>query len=399
MVARPGGCALRPGDQPHVDDAMSGMTPGPDEQLRRTAVTGHRSRVGGWPIPIAGAVLVLLAYTLRYALVPFVFAAVISFVLDPVVDWAARRMGGHRWPIAALLSLMIVGWAACTAWWIGTTAFHDVAEAMTKLPRMIDSAITAATGPSGEDIFGARHTPQELSGDAVDSLRGLLNEASILLALKLTVGTVAGGVMTLVLVPYFLISGPRLADGTLWLIPPERRRSVQEMLPKLVPMLRRYVVGLIGVVIYAATVAYIGFGLVFNVPGAGVLAIIVGLLELIPVVGPVTSLALVGLTAISQGTFAAVFLMAYALGLRLSIDNLVGPLALGHAATVHPVVVIFSFVIGVVLFGIIGLLLAVPTAASIKLILQHYYAEPIEPAETVELAPAPRRAARAGPHS
>ena len=52
-------------------------------------------------------------------------------------------------------------------------------------------------------------------------------------------------------------------------------------------------------------------------------------------------------------------------------------------------VVIFGFVIGVMLFGIIGSLLAVPTAASIKLILQHYYAEPIED---------PRRAAR-GPHS
>jgi predicted PurR-regulated permease PerM len=132
----------------------------------------------------------------------------------------------------------------------------------------------------------------------------------------------------------------------------------------------------------------------FNVPSAGVLAIIVGLLEMIPVVGPVTSLVLVGLAAASQGTFAAVFLMAYALALRLSIDNLVGPLALGYAARVHPVVVIFSFVIGVVLFGIIGLLLAVPTAASIRLILQHYYAEPIEPGETVEFAPRSRASSR-----
>jgi len=358
------------------------MTPTQDEQSRRSAVAGRRSRVGGWPIAIAGAVLVLLAYTLRYALVPFVFAAVISFVLDPVVDRAARRMGGRRWPIAALLSLLIVGCAGFTAWWIGTTAFQDVAAAMSKLPRMIETAMSAVTGSSGVDIFGARHTPQQLSGAALDTLRDLLNGASVVLALKLSVGSVAGGIMTLVLVPYFLISGPRLADGTLWLIPPERRRPVQEMLPKLVPMLRRYVVGLIAVVIYAAAVAYIGFGLLFKVPGAGVLAIVVGLLEMIPVIGPVTSLVLVGLTAVSQGTFAAVFLMAYALGLRLSIDNLVGPLALGHAARVHPVVVIFSFVIGVMLFGIIGLLLAVPTAASIKLILQHYYAEPIEPAET-----------------
>jgi predicted PurR-regulated permease PerM len=379
---------------------MSGMMPTPDEPERGSTVTGRRSRVGGWPIAIAGAVLVLLAYTLRYALVPFVFAAVIGFVLDPVVSWTARRMGGHRWPIAAMLSLLIVGWAGWLAWWMGTTVFHDLAAIMSKLPRMIDSAITAITGPSGVEVFGARHTPQQLSGAVLDGLRGLLNAASVLLALKFSFGTVAGGVMTLVLVPYFLISGPRLAEGTLWLIPPERRHSVREMLPKLVPMLRRYVVGLISVVIYATAVAYIGFGLLFKVPGAGVLAVVVGVLEMIPVVGPATSLVLVGLTTASQGTFAAVFLIVYALALRLSIDNLVGPLALGHAATVHPVVVIFSFVIGVMLFGIIGLLLAVPAAASIKLILQHYYAEPIEPVPAVELAPVSRLAARTrGPNS
>ncbi len=103
---------------------------------------------------------------------------------------------------------------------------------------------------------------------------------------------------------------------------------------------------------------------------------------MIPVVGPVTSLVLVGLMAAPQGTFAALFLIGYALALRLSIDNLVGPLA------------------GAMLLGIIGLLLAVPTAASIKLILQHYYAEPIEPTEAVELAPAPRRwAGSRGPKS
>lgn len=355
------------------------MSPPPDDELKPPAGTGRRSVVGGWPIAIVGAVLLLLAYTLRYTLIPFVFAVVIGFVLDPVVGWSARRMGGHRWPVAMLLSLLIVGGAGMAAYWITTTAFHDLTQVMRKLPRMIEIAVTAATGPSGVEIFGVRHTPQQLSGAAIDSLHSLLNAAGVVLALKLGVGTIAGGVLTFVLVPYFLISGPRLASGTLWLIPPERRRSVQEMLPSLLPMLRRYIAGVISVVIYTITVAYIGFGLLFQVPAAALLAIVVGLLELIPVVGPMTSLVLVGLTAASQGTFAAIFLMVYALALRLSIDNLVGPLALGRAATVHPVVVIFSFVIGAVLFGVIGLLLAVPTAASIKLILQHYYAEPTVP--------------------
>jgi hypothetical protein len=68
-------------------------------------MTGRRSYVGGWPIAVVGMVLVLLAYTLRYTLVPFVFAGMVGFVLDPVLGWSARRMRGHRWPAALVLSV------------------------------------------------------------------------------------------------------------------------------------------------------------------------------------------------------------------------------------------------------------------------------------------------------
>lgn len=91
-------------------------------------------------------------------------------------------------------------------------------------------------------------------------------------------------------------------------------------------------------------------------------------------------MVLVGLTAVQQSTlWAAVLLMVFVVALRLSIDNLVGPLVLGQATRLHPVVIIAGFVCGAVLFGIVGLLLAVPAAVCIKLTLEHYYAEPIRP--------------------
>ncbi len=71
-------------------------------------------------------------------------------------------------------------------------------------------------------------------------------------------------------------------------------------------------------------------------------------------------------------------LAAFAIALRLSIDQIVGPLVLGRAAQLHPVVIIFAFLTGAALFGIIGLLLAVPFAAAIKIVLMMYYAEPVQ---------------------
>jgi predicted PurR-regulated permease PerM len=101
-------------------------------------------------------------------------------------------------------------------------------------------------------------------------------------------------------------------------------------------------------------------------------------LELIPVVGPLSSATLVGVTAVQQvSIWSTVFLMGFAIALRLSIDNLVGPLVLGQAARIHPVIVIISFVCGAMLFGVVGLLLAVPVVVCVKTALEHYYAEPI----------------------
>ena len=66
--------------------------------------------------------------------------------------------------------------------------------------------------------------------------------------------------------------------------------------------------------------------------------------------------------------------MAFAISLRVSIDNLVGPLVLGRAARVHPVVVIIAFR---TFFGVVGLLLAVPVVVCVKIALEHYHVEPI----------------------
>lgn len=342
-------------------------------------MTERRAAVGGWPIAIVGMVLILIAYTLRYTLVPFVFAIMAAFVLEPVISWSTRRLHGRRWPMATLLSLAVVGGAGFSVYWIGTTAFHDLSQVFQQLPQTVQATSRVLLGPRGITLFGRQYMPQQVATLLLNDMTNLLNAAEVLLALRIGAGTAAGFVLTLVLIPYFLASGPRLAAGALWLIPPERRPAVEDMLPELLPLLRRYVSGLVGVVLYTAAMAYIALGLLAGVRGAAVLSIVVGVLELIPVIGPVTSLLLIGLSASQQPLWTAVTLMGFALLLRLSIDNLVGPFLLGRAVTIHPVVVIFCFITGAMLFGIIGLVLAVPTAACVKLVLERYYAEPISP--------------------
>jgi predicted PurR-regulated permease PerM len=129
------------------------------------------------------------------------------------------------------------------------------------------------------------------------------------------------------------------------------------------------------VLIYASCAAYVGLGLVLGIPHAVLLALMTGILELIPVVGPIAAAIAAGLVAVrySTGVQAIVGYALYATALRLSIDQLIGPIALGTAARLHPAVIIFCFLSGGLLFGISGIIMAVPVALALRTTLAVLY--------------------------
>ena len=315
---------------------------------------------------------------IRYALLPFVFAIVVAFVADPLVRAGQRRLRAPRWAVAALVYAALLLLFAAALYAIGANAVHELMGMAERGPATMRNLIEQAVGPGGIALFGTTYTADQIVRALADAVRKVAALEVVLKAGELGIQALLGLFLTLVLTPFFMISGPRLSAGAIWLIPPERRRSVTDLLPKIVPALRRYLLGIFLVVAYTSFIAWIGFGPVFHLPGAVVLAATVGILEIMPVVGPLSAAALVGVMAAQQATLAAAaLLMGFVLFLRLSIDNLVGPLVLGQAARLHPVVIIAGFVCGAMLFGVVGLLLAVPTAVCIKITLEHYYAEPI----------------------
>ncbi|HEX5454373.1 MAG TPA: AI-2E family transporter [Stellaceae bacterium] len=343
-----------------------------------------RSRVGGWPLAAVLAVVAVVAYIVRYALLPFCFAIAIAFIAEPVVQWLARRTGWRRWIAAAVLSLLIVLVIAGTVYWLGTMAVADISEFAKTAPQTATKFVAAIVGPR-VDLFGQTYTPAQLVQKLGGIIAAFLGTSTAMKALEMGMGTVFGGFLTLVLIPYFMVSAPRLSQGAVWLIPPERRHSVLNLLPKIIPALRRYLAGVLAIVIYTTVVAYIGFGLVFHVPHAVVLSVAVGILEMIPAAGPFLSGVLVAITAFQEkGLTTIIFLGVFAIALRLSIDNVVAPILLGKAGRIHPAIVIFSFVIGAMLFGILGLILAVPVAVCLRIALQHYYNEPIANGDEVD---------------
>ena len=144
-------------------------------------------------------------------------------------------------------------------------------------------------------------------------------------------------------------------------------------------MLLRYFAGVAAVVAYAGFAAYLGLRFGLGLKQAGLLAAVTGVLEILPLVGPALSAVVAGLAAVEQAKslWSVGAYVIYASALRLSIDQVVGPVVLGRAGHVHPTLVIFCFLAGGALFGVLGVVLAVPAALSVKVALETIYGDSV----------------------
>lgn len=336
-------------------------------------------------VPSRTAVLILLAvlvflYTIRWILLPFVLPAVAAYICTPLLDWLAQRTRLPRLLFASavfvILLAVVAGFAA-----LGLPPLaQQVGTIMTDFGPTVENLFRSALGDRSVQFMGSSMNAAQLAQALTNWIRDWIGQAGISVQiLAWSVAGVFGAFLAAVLLFYFLQGGRQLARGVLWLVPPAHRPLVELIWERLDPVLRRYFIGVVVVVAYAAAAAYVGLGLVLGIRHAFFLALLTGALEMLPVVGPAAAAIIAGLVAASQATgFGSIVAYAiYATALRLSIDQLLGPIVLGRAARLHPSLIIFCFLAGGLLFGIAGVIMAVPVALGIKITLATVYDEDV----------------------
>ncbi len=327
----------------------------------------------------------LLLYELQVILLPFLVSGLLAYICSPLVDWLTAQMRLSRAFFAVTTFVLLLSIAALIGFFGVPPLVRELARVVMDFQAIVGSLARAAIGDRTVDVFGQPMNAVQLADAAVSAVREWIGQpGKILLLGEVAFSTVFGFFLSLVLLFYFLYSGPQVLRGMLRLVPPAQRPLVRDIWSKLDPVLKRYFVGVLIVVTYAVTAAYVGLGVVLHIPHAVFLALLTGILEMIPVVGPGAAALIAGLVAVRYATSieAIIAYAIYAAALRLSIDQLFGPLALGTAARLHPVTIIFCFIAGGVVFGIAGVIMAVPVALGVKVCLAVLYDEPLDRGET-----------------
>ena len=365
---------------------MSQMTDLPEEDPGHgrplvPRVEGQKpvERASGLAIAAVIFAVVVFVYLIRSILFPFVMAGALAFVCTPLIDRLTTRMRMPRSAAAALVFIVLVTVFGVLGYLVVPFLIDEVKGTIINLRGTIQHAIEGAVGSGTVDLLGQQTDAAQLTGQAMDWLRKATLQGDVI-ELLAAGGSAAflGLILTLVLLFFFLAGGPVIGRGLFALVPPRRRSFVESIWARLSPMLFRYFAGVGLVALYASVAAYVGLGLFLHLKDAVILALIAGLAETVPVVGPLFSATLAGFAAIrsSHGYGEIIAYIVYATSLRISIDEFVCPLILGRAGRVHPTLIIFCSLTGAVLFNVVGVVLAIPVALTIKTVLAALYEEP-----------------------
>jgi predicted PurR-regulated permease PerM len=326
---------------------------------------------------IAGIALFL--YEIQIVLLPFVLAGLLAYICTPIIDWITTRTRMPR-PLFAIAAFLIIVSVAALIGWLGVPSLvQEVSRVSSDLQGTTAALARSMIGDDTIGVLGQAMDATKLAETMAASIRDWMGNPRMLAQVAgAAFAGMFGVFLTFVLLFYFLLSGPSIGRGLIWLVPPGHRHLIDDHIWSFIdPVLKRYFIGVIAIILYASGAAYIGLGVFLGVPHAVFLALLTGLLEVIPIVGPAAAIGVAGLVAVqhASGPGAIIGYAAYVIALRLSIDQLLGPLVLGAAGRVHPVLIIFCFLAGGILFGIVGVILAVPVTLVIRVTLAVLYDE------------------------
>ncbi|MDQ3880141.1 MAG: AI-2E family transporter [Chloroflexota bacterium] len=336
---------------------------------------GRRHRLG---IFTAAAIVVVvwILWTARGALPAFVIGLALALVLDPGVT-ALQRRGLPRWSgvlamYAAVVALFWVIFAFAVpplASQITEFAQHlpELGDRASQLQRALNEWYEGLAIPPG--VRGALDssiaTARQTIGDAVSGL-----VAPFAAALFWTAAFVLGLLIIPIWLFFVLKDRDRLPDAIALALPPTWRADGRSVLGLLGRVGGRWVRGqlLLGASIFAATaigltaLTLLGFGELgrFTL----VLALIAGVLEWFPIIGPVVAAIPALLIALTISPAAVLAILALYIAIQQLENNLLVPKVMGDAIELHPAVMILALVVGGALFGFWGAVLAAPVVAA-----------------------------------
>ncbi|MBS1587273.1 MAG: AI-2E family transporter [Bacteroidetes bacterium] len=314
-------------------------------------------------------------YIAKAFLVPVTFGLLLAMLMMPLCR-RIERMGLHRASAAficiLLLAAFVSGVAAILSWQLSGIA-QDFSNIEGQVVKLVDNAEAYISNTIGiaprqqEELLKAQQ--EKISGNAGNQLIWVAGSVA---------STLGSLLLTVVYIFLFIFYRGHLKAFITKLVSPAHRKQAEHIMQNSAKVAEQYISGL-GLMIISLWVMYgIGFSII-GVRHALFFAVLCGILEIIPYVGNITGTAITVLMAFTQGGSMSMVIgviVTYA-AVQTFQTYVLEPLVVGSRVNINPMFTIMCIIAGEMVWGVPGMILAIPLMGIVKIILDNI--EPLQP--------------------
>lgn len=322
--------------------------------------------------------LLLLLFTLLYFgkpfFVPILIAAFLSMLLIPLCKRLERKMPRGLAVLIGVLALLAV---VAVIVYIVSTQVSNIADNAEQIERNISAKVEKVQEFVTRSLGIPQHKQQQVIQQQQQASTGKIS--GIISGFFSSLGSLLTNfVILLVYIFLFLYFRDHFSQFLLKVVPQKEKTNTKTIMHDAQQVAQKYLSGL-AIMIGCLWVMYgIGFSII-GVKNGLFYAVLCGLLEIVPFVGNLTGVSLTIVMSLAQGgdlRLVVAILITYGI-VQFLQTYFLEPLVVGRGISIHPVFTIIGIVGGELLWGIPGMVLALPLMGVVKIICDHI--EPLKP--------------------
>ena len=313
--------------------------------------------------------LLRLAAHAQSVLILVALSAFFAVSLNPIVTALTRqtRVPMPRWTAVLVVGIGVLAIVAGFLAIIVPPVSREVTALVHQVPHLLNEAQDQSTWLGRMEakyhVFAKVESTVDSKSFGANALSGVVGAGKYVL--DMLTSTLAVVALTI----YFLAGLPNVVNAVFRTVPASRRLRARAIGDEILVQVGRYMLGSLLNASIAGLATFV-WSVVFGIPYPAALGVMVALMDMVPVIGSTIGGAIVTLVALSVSIPVALATLAFYVAFRITEDYLLLPTVMRHAVNVPPIVTIVAVLIGGALMGLIGALLAIPTAAALKLVTQ-----------------------------
>lgn len=315
---------------------------------------------------------------LQTVVLPIILSAIVYYLLVPIVDFFERK-GIKRVYTIILLYLIIIGVITILIVLVIPFFREQIMRLADNFPNLIIDIERMIEQVIGSEFLN--QVQQTLNFSVSDLAAQISSQTSNIVNSTFTgigniIGSVSKTVMAIITVPfilfYLLKDGKQLPDYILSFLPTSMRNHTYTVLKEMNKQISSYIRGQIIVSFCIGILMFIGF-VIIGLDYAPVLALIAAFTSVVPYLGPAIAITPALIIALVTSPYMLLKLIIVWTVVQLIEGKFISPQIMGRNLHIHPITIIFIIIIAGNLFGVVGILLAVPGYAVLKVITTHLF--------------------------